>query len=190
MIKLMDISAAQGVHVDFDKVKASGLVEGSVCKFSQANGYKDPTGERNFREALRVGLIRGGYHFADADERANDAVFEADFFVSLLRSYGGLSSVGPEPLFLVLDIETAAKIRSGKPFTDWVLAWCDRVEELTQIRPWIYTGGPFFGGHDGDPDPETAPVAGRVHEQPQALPAPGVVGTKFVARHGGLRPSG
>lgn len=153
MIRLCDISAAQPV-VDFDKVKASGLVVGCIVKATQANGYRDPAFSKHFQDAGRVGLLRGAYHFADPDESSGDAVTEANNFIATVRAAGGLSNEF-EPLFLVLDIEAAAKIHSGLNFTNWVLAWCEQVETVTGIRPWIYTGGPFWREHSGAHDAAT-----------------------------------
>lgn len=71
---ILDVSRYQGV-IDWDAVKASGLVDGVMLKTvstnrslsSRADGlYIDPTFERNYAECQRVGLPVGTYHYTYA----------------------------------------------------------------------------------------------------------------------------
>ena len=71
---ILDVSRYQGV-IDWDAVKASGLVDGVMLKTvstnrrlsSRADGlYIDPTFERNYAECQRVGLPVGVYYYTYA----------------------------------------------------------------------------------------------------------------------------
>ena len=74
---IMDVSRHQGV-IDWDKVKASGKVDGVMLKTVSTNGrlskrkdglYIDPTFERNYAECKRVGLPVGVYYYTYATDK-------------------------------------------------------------------------------------------------------------------------
>lgn len=71
---IMDVSRYQGT-IDWDAVKASGLVDGVMLKTVSTNRslsnrpdglYIDPTFERNYAECRRVGLPVGVYYYTYA----------------------------------------------------------------------------------------------------------------------------
>ena len=77
MLPIMDVSRWQG-SIDWDKVKASGLVSGVMLKAVSTNRklskrkdglYIDPTFERNYRECKRVGLPVGVYYYTYATDK-------------------------------------------------------------------------------------------------------------------------
>lgn len=77
MRPIMDVSRWQG-RIDWDKVKASGLVSGVMLKAVSTNRklskrkdglYIDPTFERNYRECKRVGLPVGVYYYTYATDK-------------------------------------------------------------------------------------------------------------------------
>ena len=74
---IMDVSRWQG-RIDWDKVKASGLVSGVMLKAVSTNRklskrkdwlYIDPTFERNYAECKRVGLPVGVYYYTYATDK-------------------------------------------------------------------------------------------------------------------------
>lgn len=74
---IMDVSRWQG-GIDWDKVKASGLVSGVMLKAVSTNRklskrkdglYIDPTFERNYAECQRVGLPVGVYYYTYATDK-------------------------------------------------------------------------------------------------------------------------
>lgn len=152
---ILDISAAQG-RPDFDELARDPRADGVILKVSEGNGYVDPEFSRNFREALRVGLLRGFYHFAHPDRREMDAREEAAHFVTTVLKTA-LALGRPEVvknMLWALDIEEARNIDKGPSFCEWVLTFCERVDELLQCRfvCGIYTGGVFWDANDGIPD--------------------------------------
>ena len=77
MLPIMDVSRWQG-SIDWDKVKASGLVSGVMLKTVSTNRklskrkdglYIDPTFERNYAECKRVGLPVGVYYYTYATDK-------------------------------------------------------------------------------------------------------------------------
>ena len=75
---ILDVSKWQG-RIDWDKVKASGLVSGVMLKTVSTNSkfsnrkdglYIDPTFERNYRGARAAGLDVGVYYYTYATSEA------------------------------------------------------------------------------------------------------------------------
>lgn len=86
MLPIMDVSRWQG-SIDWDKVKASGLISGVMlralgnsAKDKPSKPYIDPTFERNYRECQRLGIPCGVYYYCKAVNTA-----EADAELALLR---------------------------------------------------------------------------------------------------------
>ena len=77
MRPIMDVSRWQG-RIDWDKVKASGLVSGVMLKAVSTNRklskrkdglYIDPTFERNYSECKRLGIPCGVYYYTYATDK-------------------------------------------------------------------------------------------------------------------------
>jgi GH25 family lysozyme M1 (1,4-beta-N-acetylmuramidase) len=82
----MDVSRWQG-RIDWNKVKASGLVSGVMLralgnsdKDAPSKPYIDPTFERNYAECKRLGIPVGVYYYCKAVNMA-----EADAELAMLR---------------------------------------------------------------------------------------------------------
>lgn len=86
MLPIMDVSRWQG-RINWDKVKASGLVSGVMlralgnsAKDKPSKPYIDPTFERNYAACKRLGIPVGVYYYCKAVNTA-----EADAELALLR---------------------------------------------------------------------------------------------------------
>lgn len=86
MLPIMDVSRWQG-SIDWDAVKASGLVSGVMlralgnsAKDAPSKPYIDPTFERNYAECQRLSIPCGVYYYCKATNTA-----EADAELALLR---------------------------------------------------------------------------------------------------------
>ena len=86
MLTIMDVSRWQG-RINWDKVKASGLVSGVMLRAlgnsaedKPSKPYIDPTFERNYAECKRLGIPCGVYYYCKAVNTA-----EADAELALLR---------------------------------------------------------------------------------------------------------
>ncbi len=142
MIQGIDISNCQSV-INWQKVAASGQVNFAICKATEGPKYTDSEFKNNWNGIKNVGLLRGAYHFAYASQ---DPIIQADHFVSTVGQLDPTDT-------LTLDLENSSI--TGHQFTDWALSWLERVESLTGCIPILYTGGPFFNSHDGNPDADT-----------------------------------
>lgn len=77
MAEIMDVSRWQG-NINWDKVKASGKVDGVMLKTVSTNRklsnrkdglYIDPTFERNYSECKRLGIPVGVYYYTYATDK-------------------------------------------------------------------------------------------------------------------------
>lgn len=77
MTEIMDVSRWQG-NIDWNKVKASGKVDGVMLKTVSTNRklskrkdglYIDPTFERNYSECKRLGIPCGVYYYTYATDK-------------------------------------------------------------------------------------------------------------------------
>lgn len=155
---ILDISEYQG-KVDFDLLATDTRIIGVIIRATYGNKGVDKQFFRNYREAKRVGLLRGVYHFADPDRRTDDARAEALHFIATVwaaETNNQLALTEHSQLFrmlYVLDIEKAGETSAGDEFTQWVLDFCEHVDTLLSCKYvcGIYTGGPFWNERDGDP---------------------------------------
>ncbi len=124
MIKGIDTSHHQGDKgaIDWKKVQAAGYAF-AFLKATESVDFKDGQYTRDRKEARAAGIIVGHYHFA----RGGDAKREADFFLSVV----GEIKEG-EPLILDWEIKHPDPVK-------WCLAWLQRVEEKTGVKPLLYT---------------------------------------------------
>ncbi len=83
---IMDVSRWQG-RIDWDKVKASGKIDGVMLRAlgnsaedKPSKPYIDPTFERNYAECKRLGIPCGVYYYCKAVNTA-----EADAELAMLR---------------------------------------------------------------------------------------------------------
>ncbi len=122
MLKGIDISHWQA-NLDI----ASTGAEFVICKATQGTTFVDPSCDRHYQIAKRLGLKLGVYHYASG----GDPVAEADFFVRNIQGYIGEA-------ILILDWEKTQNSRFHE-HASWCIKWLNRVKELTGVKPLIYT---------------------------------------------------
>jgi GH25 family lysozyme M1 (1,4-beta-N-acetylmuramidase) len=128
----IDVSHWQGT-ISWPTVAASGKTF-AFLKATQGTGYLDATYATNRSGANANGIPVGAYHFADVTKtptQVGGARAEAEWFVA-----NGAFRAGDLPP--VLDIEQNNGLGTVA-LTDWVMAWLERVRQLTGIYPMIYT---------------------------------------------------
>lgn len=135
---IMDVSRWQG-SIDWDKVKASGKVDGVMIRAmgNSAEGkpskpYIDPTFARNYAECARLGIPVGVYGYFKAVTRA-EADKELAFFRSAL---GGRTFQLP----VAVDIEDASLTALGKSKLTDLVAYCLSTVESWGVYAMLYTG--------------------------------------------------
>jgi GH25 family lysozyme M1 (1,4-beta-N-acetylmuramidase) len=131
-----DVASYQGT-IDFDLLSTE--VAFVICKASEGTGYRDPSFNRNWTEAKRVGLTRGAYHFARPDLGTN-AQDEAAYFLS------SIGPVNPGEL-LALDYE----VQWDGDVVGWCLSFLNLVRQMTGLTPLIYLNRSLVNGHDWAP---------------------------------------
>lgn len=126
----IDVSKWQGT-INWDAVSGSG-VRFAFIRVSDGVRHRDDFFARNWREARRVGVLRGAYQFF---RPAQDVAAQANIMIEALRADGG-------ELAPVIDVE-AADGRSPAQIAAAVRRWIELVGAATGRTPIIYTG-PYF----------------------------------------------
>lgn len=130
--RIIDVSSYQGA-VDWGAVLGSG-VAGGIVKATEGLSYRDPTFPANWAALGQHTAIRGCYHFGHPDQ---DAVAQADFFLSYVAPHG----INANDI-LVLDLEVGTGNMDAFAWNFLV-----HVQAQTNIRPWLYSYGPFIKAH-------------------------------------------
>lgn len=142
MLPIMDVSRWQG-NIDWDKVKASGLVSGVMlralgnsAKDKPSKPYIDPTFERNYAECKRLCIPCGVYYYCKAVNTA-----EADAELALLRKVLTGKTL---QLPVAVDIEDLSQTVIGKNKLTDLAAYCLSTVESWGVYAMLYTGL-YFG---------------------------------------------
>ncbi len=142
---IMDVSRWQG-SIDWDAVKASGLVSGVMLRAlgNSADGkpskpYWDPTFERNYADCTRLGIPVGVYYYSKAVTKA-----QADAELALLRTVLTGKTV---QLPVAVDLEDAVLTSLGQQALTDLAAY-----QLATVERWgfyalLYTGLYFAQTH-------------------------------------------
>ena len=127
----IDVSHWQGT-INWRQVSGSGI-KFAFIKATEGVGYADPKFTYNITNADAEGLKAGPYHFATPyTNGVNDAVDEADYFVSVAGNYMNDGYLRP-----VLDLERGAEL--GKSvLSQWIHSFMNRVKQTSGIEPLIY----------------------------------------------------
>jgi GH25 family lysozyme M1 (1,4-beta-N-acetylmuramidase) len=136
----MDVSRWQG-NIDWDAVKASGLISGVMLKTVSTNSklskrkdglYIDPTFERNYAECKRVGLPVGVYYYTYAVSHTS-----ADAELALLKT--ALTGKTFE-LPICVDVEDNKLRKLGKQALTDLTAYALATIERWGFYALLYTG--------------------------------------------------
>lgn len=135
---IMDVSRYQGV-IDWDKVKASGKVDGVMLRAmgNSADGkhskpYLDPAFERNYAECTRLGIPVGVYGYFKAINRT-----EADKELAMLKQALTGKTLS---LPVAVDIEDEVQKPLGKAALTDIAAHCLSTVESWGVYALLYTG--------------------------------------------------
>lgn len=130
----IDVSRYQG-NINWQEVGKDSRVSFVYLKATESTGLVDKTYRRNLREARRVGLPVGVYHFFSAKTPAHQQL--ANF----------MSAVDPktQDLIPIVDVEVAPRRKSQVvPFLKRLRAFVDGVEKYFGCKPMIYTSQNFY----------------------------------------------
>ncbi|MEE0984449.1 MAG: GH25 family lysozyme [Bacteroidaceae bacterium] len=130
----IDVSRYQG-NINWQEVSKDSRVSFVYLKATESTGLVDKTYRCNLREARRVGLPVGVYHFFSAKTPAHQQL--ANF----------MSAVDPmtQDLIPIVDVEVAPRRKSQVvPFLKRLRAFVDGVEKYFGCKPMIYTSQNFY----------------------------------------------
>ena len=139
---ILDVSKWQG-QIDWDKVKASGLISGVMIRAmgnsaegKPSNPYIDPYFAHNYAECTRLGIPVGVYGYFKATTKA-----EADKELALFKkALTGKTFALP----VAVDIEDVAQKALGKSALTDLVAYCLSTVEGWGVYAMLYTGL-YFG---------------------------------------------
>lgn len=130
----IDVSRYQGV-INWREVRKDKRVTYVYLKATESTGLVDRTYKRNLREARKVGLPVGVYHFFSPSTSAHQQL--ANF----------MRAVDPktQDLIPIVDVEVAPRRKSQVvPFLRRLRAFVDGVEKYFGCKPMIYTSQNFY----------------------------------------------
>ena len=135
---ILDVSKWQG-SIDWDKVKASGLVSGVMIRAmgnskegKPSKPYIDPYFARNYAECTRLGIPVGVYGYFKATTKA-----QADKELALFKqALGGRAFQLP----VAVDIEDKLQAALSKSALTDIVTHCLSVVESWGVYAMLYTG--------------------------------------------------
>ena len=99
-------------------------------KATQGTTITDSTFVNNMNRGRAAGILMGCYHFADPT--VNTATAEANYFVSVARSYISAGYLRP-----VLDLERGDTL-GRTALSQWANTWMNAVQQQTGVEPILY----------------------------------------------------
>ncbi|KIK63283.1 glycoside hydrolase family 25 protein [Collybiopsis luxurians FD-317 M1] len=134
--KGIDVSHYQGT-IDWSSVAANGI-KFVFIKATEGTTFLDPNFSENYDGATKVGLIRGGYHFAHPD--SSSGATQADYFLA----HGGGWTADGITLPGMLDIEynddgAECYGLSASAMVSWIKDFSNTYHSKTGRYPIIYS---------------------------------------------------
>jgi GH25 family lysozyme M1 (1,4-beta-N-acetylmuramidase) len=165
----VDVSSYQGT-INWGQVKTS-----KQFAFIRAGTGVTPVDSQfsaNATNAIANGVYAGFYYYAYYDRAGNAAVDKADSFWNTIKSQ--IKADGKH-LMPVLDVEQGTTVYGGGTLSDWVNAFCTRLQSNAaaagfSIVPIIYVGGYNSGVYFDASIPQNFPL--WVAQWPTTIPNP------------------
>ena len=110
--KIIDVSSYNG-NIDWDTVKQYGDIDGAILRITAHPGYyiEDTQFARNLAECRRLNIPFGVYIY-DYANNTNDAVYEANFVIDILRKYNVSPSELSYPVYYDLERTQISKAQN------------------------------------------------------------------------------
>lgn len=140
--KGIDVSHHQGT-IDWNEVSKVVVPNEPIryvfIKATEGATENDSEAELNAKEAKRVGIFFGYYHFANPENKSSDAVSEAKYFISVLKKLPKPTLKAP----YVLDIEANKDGIKKVEYLKWINDFITEFEKYNNV-PLIIYGSPSF----------------------------------------------
>jgi lysozyme len=132
----LDVSHFQGT-VDWQQVFRAGYAFAFI-KATDGITYTDPMFATNWSGAKTAGLLRGAYHFFEAND---DPQQQAENFLNVVTFEAG-------DLPPVLDVESSSTSNQVSTATiiQNITAWLQTVQKATGLTPILYTNSGYWNG--------------------------------------------
>jgi GH25 family lysozyme M1 (1,4-beta-N-acetylmuramidase) len=143
-------------NIDWSAQKSAGS-QFVYVKATEGYSWKSPTFSSQYKGASKVGLIRGGYHYARPDTSGPEEQVE-----NFLNGGGGWTADG-KTLIGLLDIEAT----SGKPdnygltkteMRTWISGFLTTYRDEIGRRPMLYTNYYWWRDNVGNWTPTNTPL--------------------------------
>lgn len=153
--KVYGIDAAKyQKEIDWEKLALKATADGSVkagspkaakylqpvlfalVKSTEGTTIVDPTFKRNFREAKRVGIVRGAYHFLSVNSPVEEQV---KFFIKNTPL-----EKGDLPPVLDLEINKKVMAKEHAKVVEMAKVWLREIEKHYGVKPIIYTYNNYY----------------------------------------------
>jgi lysozyme len=135
----IDVSYYQG-KIDWEQVKAMEeddvRIRFAFIKATEGMFSIDPYFQRNWREAPKVGIICGAYHYFKPKKSGE---WQAKFFLQTVKFERG-------DLPPVVDIEELNGVAASKMRIE-LQVFLTHIEKKTKVKPIIYTGLSFYNDY-------------------------------------------
>ncbi len=130
----LDVSHFQGT-VDWPQVVQAGYAFAFI-KATEGITYVDPMFAENWSGAKAAGLLRGAYHFFEAND---DPQQQVENFLNTV-------TLEPGDLPPVLDVESSSTSSQVPAATivESIAAWLQAVEQATGLTPILYTDASYW----------------------------------------------
>lgn len=132
----IDISQYQG-KIEWDSVQ---LIQGvqpidfALVRATMSISRKDKYFDKNWQKLADKNIIRGAYHFYDANKSSTE---QAENFIQKVELQSG-------DLPPILDIEKLSRIQSNEELKRGIFNWLHLVENHYHIKPIIYSYDYYF----------------------------------------------
>lgn len=135
----IDVSSYQG-RIDWQKVKDmrddSVRISFAFIKATEGVILADPYFQRNWREAQKVGMVCGAYHYF---RPRFSGKWQARFFLQNVKIKKG-------NLPVVVDTEELDRVSPAR-MRNQLKAFVNEIEAKTKVKPIIYTGLTFYNNY-------------------------------------------
>lgn len=131
----IDVSHYQG-RIDWDQVAGSSRISYAYLKATEGANFIDDTYERNLREARRVGLSVGSYHFYRPNVSPEEQLRNMTYYVKAEE----------QDLVPLIDIESRGRV-SEQQFVEDLRKFVRLVEKHYGKKPLLYSYQNFYNKH-------------------------------------------
>lgn len=135
-LKGIDVSEYQGI-INWKKVKSNQTIDSLsfvVIRGTAGNNHRDRFFKSNYREAKKIGIPVGVYHYYRPNESSKK---QAEFYIEHIK-------LSPGDIPPILDIEKISNVQSILKLKKGIKNWLEIIEEHYGVKPILYTYTYFY----------------------------------------------